>query len=126
VKLWLAIAVGGALGAVGRHAVVNQMVRWAGDGFPWGTLTVNVSGSLVMGLLIQALALRFEVDDAWRGLLAVGVLGAFTTFSAFSLDVVLLAQRGQIAAAAVYVAGSVIGALVGIAAGLALGRALWA
>jgi len=117
----IAVAVGGALGSVGRYLVVDGMGRWLGAGFPWGTLTVNGVGGLVIGLIAGALATHPTLA-AWRFFLITGILGGFTTFSAFSLDAVALADRGAWAAAAAYVIGSVVISLCGTVAGLALVR----
>ena len=120
-----AVAAGGAIGAVLRFA----LVRWATHslpGFPWGTLAVNVLGSLAMGLLAVALMERFP--GSWGRLapfLMTGVLGGFTTFSAFSLDALFLIERGRLLAAVGYVAGSMGLAILALWAGLAIGRAIW-
>ena len=82
-KLVLLVAAGGAIGAVGRYLVGVGAVRLLGFGFPWGTLIVNVLGSLLMGLLIEFIALRLSASNEVRTFLATGVLGSFTTFSAF-------------------------------------------
>lgn len=119
----LLVALGGAVGSVARYGVNVWTMRAFGPAFPWGTLAVNVVGGFVMGLLAAVLALRGGSTDA-RVFLMTGVLGGFTTFSAFSLDAVTLWERGEAGTAALYVAASValsVGALVG---GLALGRAL--
>ena len=86
-KILLAVAAGGALGAVGRYLVITQVGHWFGTGFPLGTIVVNVLGSFAMGLLIESAALFWSPSQELRALLAVGVLGAFTTFSTFSMDV---------------------------------------
>ncbi|MBB3972056.1 fluoride efflux transporter CrcB [Hansschlegelia beijingensis] len=119
----LLVALGGALGSVARYLVNVASSRVFGMGFPWGTLTVNVVGGFAMGLLAALLALKGGSQET-RVFLMTGVLGGFTTFSAFSLDAVALWERGAAGLAAGYVAASValsIGALFG---GLALGRAL--
>ncbi|MFB2533258.1 fluoride efflux transporter CrcB [Paracoccus sp. p4-l81] len=116
------VALGGALGAVARHGVNLLGRRW--PGFPASTLAVNVIGSLLMGVLVVVLAERGAMRHA--PLLMTGVLGGFTTFSAFSLDAVALWERGQPGLAALYVAGSLglsIGALI---AGLWLARGYYA
>lgn len=123
-KLVLAIALGGALGAVGRHFVASRMVHWLGAGFPWGTLTVNVVGSLVLGLLVGVLTHAWSPSLEMRGFLVVGVLGAFTTFSTFSLDTILLIERGQLSLAALYIVVSVIFAVAGLFVGLRAATAL--
>jgi fluoride exporter len=111
----LLVMLGGAVGAGARFLVGQALAA------PWGTLAVNVAGGLLMGLLAGALA-RTGAGEPWRLLLGVGVLGGFTTFSAFSLDVVLLAERGALLAAAGYVAASLVGAVGALVAGLALAR----
>ncbi len=100
------VAAGGALGASARYAVNTAFARAIGPGFPWATLAVNVAGSFLMGVLVIWLARRGEQHLA--PLLMTGVLGGFTTFSAYSLDVVTLWERGQAGAAAAYALGSVV------------------
>lgn len=117
----LLVAVGGGVGAAARHVVGLASLRVLGPGFPYGTMIVNVLGSLLMGLLIEWLARR---GAPLRPLLATGVLGGFTTFSTFSLDAVALWERGEGGAAALYVAASVALGLGGLIAGLAVGRAV--
>ena len=121
----IAIAIGGAAGAVGRHFVNIGMASLLGHGFPWGTLTVNVVGSLIMGLLVHLMAVSWTVSPEIRALLTVGGLGAFTTFSTFSLDAVVLYERGAIGAAAIYVIVSVVAAIGALFLGLRLGRMLF-
>ena len=121
-NMLLAVACGGPLGAMGRHLVSGQVMRWAGSGFPWGTLTVNVLGSFVLGVLVEYLALRWSTTQEMRGFLVVGMLGGFTTFSAFSLDAVLLLERGQLGAAFAYISGNLLLSICGLFAGLLLFR----
>lgn len=123
-KIVLAIAAGGAFGAVARHFVNNQITHWLGDGFPWGILIANVAGSFAMGVLAESLALVWSPSQELRAFLVVGMLGAFTTFSTFSLQVVLLYERGQMMLAAGYAVSSVVLAVGGLFAGLALVRAV--
>jgi len=118
----LQVALGGALGASARYMTGLAMTRILGRGFPWGTLTVNILGSFAMGVLV--VALLHLGGNRYAPLLMTGVLGGFTTFSAFSLDAVTLYERGDIALAAVYVAGSVILSLAALAAGLILARSI--
>lgn len=118
----MAIAAGGAIGAVARHLMGAGVGRLLGTEFPWGTLAVNVAGSLVMGLLVEAMALAWSPSQATRAFLTVGILGGFTTFSAFSLDVALLMERGTHAAAAGYVLASVGLSVGGLFVGLRLMR----
>lgn len=117
----LLVMTGGALGAGARHLAGRAALAWLGAGFPWGTLFVNVTGGLLMGVLVGSLA-RVATAEPWRLFLSVGVLGGFTTFSSFSLDVVLLAQRGQLATAAGYLLVSVAGSIAALVAGLGLAR----
>lgn len=117
----LTVAAGGAFGAWLRFAAG----RLIGAGpFPYATLTVNVLGSLAMGLLAGWLARHGQGGETWRLLLGVGVLGGFTTFSAFSLEIALMIQRGAIAQAALYIALSLAGGVGGLFAGLALARGI--
>ena len=118
------VAVGGALGSVGRYVVGLAMTRLLGPAFPWGTLTVNVAGSLAMGVVFALVAGRNSLQPELRALLMTGFLGGFTTFSAFSLDLWALAERGETAAALAYGAASVVVSLAALVAGLALVRAL--
>ena len=117
----LLIMAGGALGAGARHLVGQGTLALLGPGFPYGTLAVNIAGGLAMGVLAGVLT-RTPDTDAWRLFLGAGVLGGFTTFSAFSLDAVLLAQRGQMVAAFGYVLLSVAGAIGALLLGLHLTR----
>ena len=122
----LAVAAGGALCAALRFLSVAWVTR-AFPGFPWGTLAVNVLGSAVMGLAAVALMERFPGSwERFAPFLMTGVLGGFTTFSAFSLDVFFLIERGRMAAAAGYVAGSVALSVGALWLGLMAGRAAWA
>ena len=121
-NMMFAVACGGALGAMGRHLISGQVMRWAGGGFPWGTLTVNVVGSFFLGLLVEYLAQRWSATQEIRGFLVVGVLGGFTTFSAFSLDAVLLLERGSLTPAFAYIGGTVLLSIGGMFAGLLLFR----
>ena len=119
----ITIALGGALGAVLRYLSVQAALRLMGPGFPWGTLFVNVAGSLIMGL---AAAVILEKTGGGRLylFLMTGVLGGFTTFSAFSLDALYLMERGKLTASALYIGGSVILSIFALIAGLWAGRAL--
>ena len=118
----LVVFAGGGMGAVLRHQVGRAMTGWLGpvvvSAFPWATLAVNVSGSLAMGLLAGWLAKSGAAGEHWRLFLGVGLLGGFTTFSAFSLEVMLLIERGQSRTAFAYAAVSVLAALTGLYIGL--------
>lgn len=111
------VMIGGALGAGARHLVGGAMLARLGPGFPWWTLSINVAGSLAMGLLVGWLA-RSDGGEAARLFFGVGVLGGFTTFSAFSMEFWALFERGQSVQAFAYVAASVIGAIAACGIGL--------
>lgn len=117
----LLVAAGGAVGAVGRYQLGRAVTHWAGPntGFPWGTLSANILGSLAMGLLVGWLAHRGAAgSENLRLLLGVGVLGGFTTFSAFSLEMVLLVERGSLGLAMLYAGVSVLAGLAALYIGL--------
>jgi len=117
----LQVALGGAIGASARYLTSVAALRLVGPGFPWATLAVNIAGSFLMGVLVVVLAREGGTRAA--PFLMTGILGGFTTFSAFSLDALTLYERGQPGAAGLYVLGSVLLALAGIVAGMALARA---
>ena len=121
--LWLAIGAGGAIGAMARHAVGAISIRLLGPNFPWGTLTVNVVGSAAMGFFIAWLLAREPHASMMRAFVATGVLGGFTTFSAFALDAVTLWRDKSLIVAGAYVAASVLLSVSGLFAGLAAGKA---
>lgn len=123
-KLILAIAAGGAVGAVLRHYVNVLSLHWLGPGFPWSTLAVNVVGSFLMGVLVETSALVWSPGPALRALIAIGFLGALTTFSSFSLDVGTLYGRGALLPAAAYVIASVVLSIGAFFVALALVRAV--
>jgi len=120
------VALGGAIGALLRYQTGRWMTLWLGPNtvtaFPWATLTVNVLGSLAMGLLAGFLARHGQGGEQWRLFLGVGVLGGFTTFSAFSLELMLLIERGQAAQGLIYAAVSVLAGLTALYLGLILMR----
>jgi len=122
---FLAVAGGGALGAALRHAMQMAAGRAFGPALPYGTFAVNVAGCFAMGLLVSWFAAREPNPGALRAFLAVGLLGGFTTFSAFALDAVTLWRDKALFAASLYVLGSVILSVGGLVAGLAAGRSLW-
>ena len=124
VKMLLAVALGGAIGAVARWYSVGQLTRWLGTGFPYGILLVNVTGSFLMGVVVEYLSVRAGASAELRGFLAVGVLGAFTTFSSFALDVRTLLERDEILPAMVYVSASVLASVLALFAGIAAARSL--
>ena len=115
------VALGGALGAVGRY-LVGLSLKTA-SGFPWATMSVNILGSLLMGLVIGWLSRQNGGSDALRLFVAVGILGGFTTFSAFSMDLFTLLERRDIAATMLYLGGSLLGGLVAFIIGFMALRA---
>lgn len=115
-------ALGGAIGASGRYLVGLFAVRFLGLGFPYGTFIVNILGAFLMGLLIEALALRLNGSQELRIFLATGVLGGFTTFSAFSLEVANMIERDQWSVAVFYAIASVVFSIGALFAGLYCGR----
>lgn len=120
---YLLVALGGALGATGRWGVA-QVLPAAPEGFPWATLTVNLVGCLSMGLLLAVLAARRPDSATLRAFVGTGVLGGFTTYSAFAVDAVLMVEDGAVTGAVGYVLASVLGGVLAVAAGLVAGRAL--
>lgn len=124
---FLFVALGGAAGAVARYGVGMLTLRWLGPGWPWGTLTVNLVGGFMMGVLVSALALKGGGDqERWRLLLGVGVLGGFTTFSSFSLEVANMIQRKAWLDALGYASLSAAGSILALFLGLMLVRRLLA
>ena len=121
-SLLAAVAVGGALGSVGRYVLAGWVAQILGASFPWGVLTVNVVGGLAMGIVVEAQALLWSPSPAMRAFVAVGLLGGFTTFSSFSLDVVLQIQRHESWQAALYSLASVTLSVLALFAGMALVR----
>ena len=120
----LAVALGGSLGAVARYAVYVLTMRLAGPSLPFATFAVNMFGSFVMGLLVEAFALRWSLSPPLRLLLATGFLGAFTTFSTFSLDLWVLIERGRHLFAAAYALASVLLGVLALLGGLTAARRL--
>jgi fluoride exporter len=116
------VFLGGGLGAAARHGVNLLAVQAGGGRFPWGTFAINVLGSLLIGVLVEWFALRVQLGPPLRLFLITGVLGGFTTFSAFSLEVGLLMQRGQMLLAAGYALASVVGAVGALFIGMHLVR----
>jgi fluoride exporter len=123
VSAYVQIALGGAIGASLRYAVVLGTTRLAGAGFPWGTFAVNVTGSFLMGVLAVLVVMRSDLAlERYAPFLLPGLLGGFTTFSAFSLETFELIERGHLLAAAGYVGGSVAVGLAALALGAGLAR----
>jgi CrcB protein len=121
---YVLVFVGGGLGASLRHTVNIACARCIGTAFPYGTFIINITGSIAMGLIAGYLAFKGEASQPWRLFLMTGILGGYTTFSAFSLDAALLYERGDLGLALFYVLGSVVFSIGGLFAGLALMRHL--
>jgi len=120
----LLVATGGAIGASLRHLVNMAAMRAFGTAFPWGTLGINIVGCLAMGLFVGILARGTDASNGLRLFVATGILGGFTTFSAFSLDFAVLWERGASGAALAYAIASLILTIAAVFAGLALARSL--
>ncbi len=125
IKGLLLVALGGGVGAALRHLVSLGALRALGPNWPWGTMTVNILGSLLMGLLVGWLALRVDGGRDLRLLLATGALGGFTTFSAFSLETALMIERRAFAAAGAYAGLSVLLCVTALFAGLMTARRIF-
>jgi len=121
-KMLVFVAMGGALGAVARYLTIMGVGRLVGTGFPYGTIAVNILGSFILGVLVEIFALKWHVSQEIRAMIVVGMLGAFTTFSSFSLDTILQLERGHLGGAAIYILSSVTFSVLGLFAGLRLAR----
>jgi CrcB protein len=121
---YVLVFLGGGLGSTLRHIVNIVCPRFFGTSFPYHTFMINVTGSTVMGLIAGYLAFKGGASQHWRLFLMTGILGGYTTFSAFSLDAALLYERGETGLALAYVLGSVVLSIAGLFAGLALIRHL--
>ena len=121
-----AVAVGGALGAVGRFIVTSSVIYLFGNGLPFGTLIVNIIGSFCLGVLVELFPLTWSVSPEMRTFFIVGVLGAFTTFSTFSFEVASLWLRGDLFSAGTYVIGSVLLGVLGFICGATITKSLFA
>lgn len=124
-KYWWVVALGGAVGSVARYATMILVAHLAGPIFPWGTLAVNALGSLLLGITIELLAICCTVPEPYRIFLVVGVLGGFTTFSTFSLDVVTLMSRDIWWQSMAYIIASLALGVFGLMLGLRLTRWVW-
>src|SRR5882757_8328190 len=119
-----AVGIGGGLGALARHYIAGW-VQPAGALFNWGIFAVNISGGLLMGMIVEASALKPNLSPELRAFLTVGILGGYTTFSTFSLDSALLLQKGQYIAAAGYMIGSVVVSVLALFTGLWIVRSIY-
>ena len=120
----LAIAAGGAIGSGGRYLTVVGVIYWLGQGFPYGTLIVNVVGSFALGTLIETVAIIWTPSDDLRAFFVVGVLGSYTTFSTFSLDTMSLIDQGEFLFAGLYIIASVVLSITALFCGMAICRHL--
>lgn len=121
---FLAVFIGGGIGATLRHGVNRAALAWFGPGFPYGTLIVNIAGGLAMGVLAELFLVKGGGTQQWRLFLVTGILGGFTTFSAFSLDAALMWERGDHWLLAAYVLGSVLLSVAALFLGMAAVRTL--
>ena len=121
---YLLVFIGGGLGSCLRHTVNLVCPRLLGTNFPYHTFIINITGSTIMGLVAGYLAFKGDATQSWRLFLMTGILGGYTTFSAYSLDSAVLYERGEIGLAALYVVGSVVLSILGLFAGLALVRSI--
>ena len=119
---YLIVFLGGGVGAAFRHGINIASFCAFGPAFPYGTLLINVTGSFIMGLVAAYFAFKGDASQHWRLFLTTGILGGYTTFSAFSLDAALLYERGEVGAAAIYVLASVALSIAGLFAGFAIVR----
>jgi fluoride exporter len=120
----LLVAIGGGIGALCRYWLGQWTLATLGNGWPWGTLMANVAGGLAMGLIVEWAALRGGIGPQLKLLLTVGVLGGFTTFSAFSLEAAQMIERGDLGQAAGYALVSVVASIAALFAGMMLVRTL--
>lgn len=121
-KALIFIAMGGAIGALLRYGASLSVYSFMGRGFPYGTLFVNVTGSLLMGLLSVMMLERFNIGPEWRAAVLVGVLGSFTTFSTFSIETLNLLEQGDVMRAVTNIVLSVLVCLVAVWFGVLIGR----
>jgi CrcB protein len=121
---YLIVFLGGGIGSAIRHGLNVAGLRTMGPDFPYATMFINITGSTIMGLVAAYFAFKGDASQHWRLFLTTGILGGYTTFSAFSLDAALLYERDQVLLAAVYVLGSVILSIAGLFAGIAVVRHL--
>ena len=119
------VGVGGGLGALARYYLAGW-IQPAGAQFNWGIFIVNITGGLLMGLIVEASALKLNLSPELRSFLTVGILGGYTTFSTFSLDSALLLQKGEYLQAAAYIIGSVVLSILALFAGLWIVRTIYA
>jgi CrcB protein len=122
VSIWLAIALGGALGAIARFGFSHQVYTWLGRDFVWGTLAVNILGSFLFGLLTVLLVEKWSLGIEWRMFFLVGFLGAFTTFSTFAFDTMMYFENGELAKALINMLVSVVTTVIAVGLGIWLAK----
>lgn len=119
---WLAVAAGGAIGALGRYLLSGWLTSALGRGFPWGTFGVNLLGCCLIGALYVWLTQELKLAPIWQAVLMAGFTGAFTTFSTFALEALTLMEDGRAMIAVLYVTASLVLGIAGVAAGMKLAR----
>lgn len=124
-KYFIAVVVGGALGAAARYLIMIGIGHWFGHGFPFATVVINIIGAFLLGSFVQISALFWSTSPELRIFITVGILGSFTTFSAFALDVYMLWGRGETIEATAYVAISIIFGIVAFFTGVSVFRTLF-
>ena len=121
-KILFAVAIGGAIGALARFQLSQLFMRFISGDFIYNILVINILGCFLMGISCEFLNNRLNIDGEWHAFFIVGVLGAFTTFSAFALDILILAERGNFLSAGVYILSSVIFSILGLLLGIYIMR----
>lgn len=121
---WLAVAAGGALGALARYLLSGWFTALWGRGFPWGTFGVNLIGCCLIGALYVWLTQELKLAPVWQALLVAGFTGAFTTFSTFALEALMLVENGRTMIAVLYVSASVLLGMAGVTLGMKVARIL--
>ena len=121
-KILFAVVIGGAIGALARLLLSQLLMRFTSGDFIYNILVINILGCFLMGISYEFMNLRLNIDVEWRAFFMVGVLGAFTTFSAFALDIFILAERGNFLSAGVYILSSVIFSILGLLLGIYIMR----
>lgn len=121
--LW--VGVGGAVGAITRYMFGLWIAERLGTSFPWGTMVINITGSLLIGLILTVLTDKVVADPAWRLLLVVGFLGGYTTFSSYTFEVLALANAGEWIFALAYVLGSNVIGLLAVVLGAMVAHLVW-
>jgi CrcB protein len=121
-----AVGVGGAIGSMARYLIAGWVQSPTWNGFPYGIFIVNITGGLIMGMLVEGMALKFSVTPVTRAFLTTGIMGGYTTFSTFSLEAAMLIERHAYGQATAYIAGSALLSIIALFAGLWLMRSVYA